>query len=210
MTASPDTISLQGRRRSVSPQALAAPSPTPTELETLLTIAARVPDHGKLAPWRFIVFEREGQARAGDILAEVYQAANPDTHPKRIELERKRLSFAPLVVAVVSRAAPHEKIPEWEQIMSAGAVCMNLVLAANAMGFATSWLTEWYAYDQAGAGAIRPGRPRKDRRLHSHRTTDHGSGRPRAARAGRPAHTLLKSTLNRDLAARRAASSAMP
>jgi nitroreductase len=148
MTASPDTISLQSRRRSVSPQALAAPSPTPAELETLLTIAARVPDHGKLTPWRFIVFEREGQARAGDILAEVYRAANPDTHPKRIELERKRLSFAPLVVAVVSRAAPHEKIPEWEQIMSAGAVCMNLVLAANAMGFATSWLTEWYAYDR--------------------------------------------------------------
>ena len=171
---SPDTLSLQRRRRSVSPQALAAPGPTAEELETLLTIAARVPDHGKLAPWRFIVFEGEGQKRAGDIIADVYNAANPDTHTKRIELERKRLAFAPLVVGIVSRAAPHEKIPEWEQVMSAGAVAMNLTLAANAMGFATTWLTEWFAYDrrvltafglaehEKMAGFIHIGRPTMD------------------------------------------------
>lgn len=146
--ASTATLELQGSRRSVSPQALAAPGPTPEELDRLLTIAARVPDHGKLAPWRFIVFEGEGQKRAGDIIAEVYGAENPEIHAKKIELERKRLAWSPVVVAVVSRAATHEKIPEWEQIMSAGAVCMNLVLAANAMGFATSWLTEWFAYNR--------------------------------------------------------------
>ena len=144
-----ETLSLQSRRRSVSPQALASPGPTPEQLDQLLTIAARVPDHGKLAPWRFIIFEGEGRTRAGDIIAEVYGAANPDVHAKKIGLGRKRLAWAPVVVAVVSRAAPHEKIPEWEQVMSAGAVCMNLVLAANAMGFATSWLTEWFAYDRA-------------------------------------------------------------
>ena len=151
---SSDTLVLQRRRRSVSPQALAAPGPTPEQLETLLTIAARVPDHGKLAPWRFIVFEGDGQRRAGDAIAEVYQAGNSEAHPKRIELERKRLAWAPVVVGVVSRAAPHDKIPEWEQVMSAGAVCMNLTLAANAMGFATSWLTEWYAYDRNVLAAL--------------------------------------------------------
>lgn len=145
---SSDTLALQGRRRSVPPQALAEPGPTSAELNTLLTIAARVPDHGKLAPWRFLVFEGDGRKRAGDIIAEVYQAENPDAAPKRVELEHKRLTFAPLVIGVVSRAAPHEKIPEWEQVMSAGAVCMNLTIAATAMGFATSWLTEWYAYDR--------------------------------------------------------------
>lgn len=145
---SSDTLSLQRRRRSVQPQALAAPGPNAEELQDLLTIAARVPDHGKLAPWRFIVFEGEGRARAGDVIASIFAADNPDAHVKRIELERRRLAWAPLVVGIVSRAARHEKIPEWEQLMSVGAVAMNLTLAANAMGFATSWLTEWFAYDQ--------------------------------------------------------------
>ena len=142
------TIDLQSRRRSVPPQALASPGPTADELRQLLTIAARVPDHGKLAPWRFIVFEGEGQVRAGDLIAHTFAADNPDADEKRLSVERRRLSQAPLVVAVVSRAAPHVKIPEWEQVMSVGAVAMNLTLAATAMGFATSWLTEWYAYDR--------------------------------------------------------------
>lgn len=145
---SSDTLALQARRRSVPPQALAEPGPTSAELDTLLTIAARVPDHGKLAPWRFLVFEGDARKRAGDVIAEVYQAENSEASPKRLELEHNRLTFAPLVVGVVSRAAPHEKIPEWEQVMSVGAVCMNLTIAATAMGFATSWLTEWYAYDR--------------------------------------------------------------
>lgn len=147
-TPSLQTIDLQSRRRSVPPQALASPGPTAEELRQLLTIAARVPDHGKLAPWRFIVFEGEGQVRAGDLIAHTFAADNPDADEKRLSVERRRLSQAPLVVAVVSRAAPHVKIPEWEQVMSVGAVAMNLTLAATAMGFATSWLTEWYAYDR--------------------------------------------------------------
>ena len=149
-----DTIALQTRRRSVPPVQLEAPGPDAEQLQTLLTIAARVPDHGKLAPWRFIVFEGEGRLRAGEAIADVYKAQNPQAEEKRLDLERKRLAQAPLVVGIVSRAAPHAKIPEWEQVMSAGAVAMSLTLAAHAMGFATSWLTEWYAYDRAALAAL--------------------------------------------------------
>jgi nitroreductase len=128
---------------------LAGPGPTAEERALLLAIARRVPDHGKLAPFRFIVFTGAAREKAGAIIAEAFAKANPEADQSRIEAERKRLTYAPLVIGVVSRAAPHEKIPQWEQILVAGAVCMNLVIAANAMGFATAWLTEWYAYDRA-------------------------------------------------------------
>jgi nitroreductase len=123
------------------------PAPSAAQLETLLTIASRVPDHGKLAPWRFIVFEGDACLKTGEKIAEVFLAKNPQATAEQIEFERKRLARAPLVVAVVSRAAPHAKIPEWEQVLSSGAAAMNLVIAANALGFGASWLTEWYAYD---------------------------------------------------------------
>ncbi len=142
-----DTLELLRNRRSVPPLALSEPGPSPAELDLLLTIGARVPDHGKLAPWRFIIFEGEGRAAAGRLIAEVFKTDQPDADPDRIELERKRLTHAPLVIGVVSCAAPHVKIPEWEQALSAGAVCMNLVTAATAMGFGASWLTQWYSYD---------------------------------------------------------------
>lgn len=143
-----DQTGLLARRRSVPPHLLAAPGPSEEELDTLLTIASRVPDHGKLAPWRFIVFAGDARARAGDIVAATFAADDPAAAPDRVAIERNRLSRAPLVVAVVSAARPHVKIPEWEQVLSAGAACMNLVVAANAMGYATAWLTEWFAYDR--------------------------------------------------------------
>jgi nitroreductase len=143
-----DTIELLQSRRSAAPVMLSGPGPTAEERDLLLAIAARVPDHGKLAPFRFIVFEGRARENAGAIIAERFAKANPDADESRIEAERKRLSYAPLVIGVVSRAAPHEKIPEWEQILVAGAVCMTLVIAANALGFATAWLTEWYSYDR--------------------------------------------------------------
>jgi nitroreductase len=167
-----DTISLLQTRRSVKPIDLLGPAPSPDDIETMLTIAARVPDHGKLAPWRFIVFEGEARLAAGAIVADVFKAANPQATADQIAFERSRLARAPLVIAVVSRAAPHVKIPEWEQQLSAGAVCMVLVVAANALGFATSWITEWYAYDRSVlarlglaphehiAGFVHIGRPR--------------------------------------------------
>ena len=126
---------------------LGAPGPSPEQLETLLTIAARVPDHGKIAPWRFILFSGDARARAGAVIAEAFRAKNPDADEKRLAIERGRF-VAPLVIGVVSRAAPHFKVPEWEQVLSSGAVCMNLSTAAASMGFATAWLTEWYAYDR--------------------------------------------------------------
>ncbi|VFU07781.1 Nitroreductase [Methylocella tundrae] len=143
-----ELIEMLKTRRSAPPATLSGPAPTAQEIETLLTIAARTPDHGKLAPWRFIVFEGDARERAGAIIADVYAQANPGAGAERKAAEQTRLSLAPLVIAVVSRAAPHPKIPEWEQVLSAGAVCMNLVVATNALGFAAAWLTEWYSYNQ--------------------------------------------------------------
>jgi nitroreductase len=142
------TIDLLSIRRSVSPNFLTGPGPSAEELETLLRLASRVPDHGKLAPWRFIVFEGAARDKAGEVIAQAYAEANPEADEARRAAERMRLARAPLVIGVVSRAAAHPKIPDWEQVLSAGAACMNLVTAANALGFAASWITEWYAYDR--------------------------------------------------------------
>ena len=150
----PEALELLKTRRSVKPIELTGPGPAPGELETLLTVASRVPDHGKLTPWRFIVFEGEARQKAGETIAAVFKAANPQATDDQIAFERARLSRAPLVVAVVSRAAPHVKIPEWEQVLSAGAAAMNLVTAAHALGFAANWITEWYAYDRKVLDAL--------------------------------------------------------
>ncbi|MEE7477037.1 nitroreductase [Methylobacterium hispanicum] len=148
------TLDLLRTRRSVPPPRLEAPGPDRETLDAILTIASRVPDHGKLAPWRFIVIEGEARHRVGETLAAIHAADNPGADPARLELERNRLAHAPVVVGVVSRAGPHVKIPEWEQVLSAGAAAMNLVVAANAAGFATAWLTEWFAYDRRALDAL--------------------------------------------------------
>jgi nitroreductase len=150
----PDALSLLQTRRSVKPVALAAPAPSASELDTLLTIASRIPDHGKLTPWRFIVFEGDARLAAGSKIAAAFRAKYPDATAAQIAFEEKRLARAPLVVAVVSRAAPHVKIPEWEQVLSAGAAAMSLVVAAHALGYAANWITEWYAYDRMVLAAL--------------------------------------------------------
>ena len=172
-TAMPDALHLLKTRRSVKPMELTGPAPSAAEIDTLLGIASRVPDHGKLAPWRFIVFEGDARLAAGEAIARAFRADRPDATPEQIEFERARLAGAPLVIAVVSRAGPHVKIPEWEQQLSAGASAMSLVFAAHALGYAASWITEWYAYDRrvldalgvtAGeriAGFVHIGRPAK-------------------------------------------------
>jgi len=151
-TATP--LSLLATRRSGKPRDLIAPGPDDAQLDAMLAIAARTPDHGKLAPWRFIVFEGEARRSAGEAIARAFRAKYPDATVEQADAERERLARAPLVIAVVSRAAPHVKIPEWEQVLSAGAAAMNLVLAAHALGFAASWITEWYAYDRRVLDAI--------------------------------------------------------
>ena len=147
-TSSSELITLLRARRSVSPPGMTGPGPSAAEIGTILAIASRVPDHGKLTPWRFIVFEGAARLRAGALFAEIFAGDNPGADAARLAIEERRLAQAPLVIGVVSRAAPHVKIPEWEQMMSAGAAATLLVLAANALGYATCWLTEWPAYDR--------------------------------------------------------------
>jgi nitroreductase len=144
----PDALELLKTRRSVKPMELTEPGPSADQLDTILTVASRVPDHGKLTPWRFIIFEGSARLAAGEKIAQAFRAAQPQATVEQVEFERKRLARAPVVVAVVSRAGPHVKIPEWEQVLSAGAAAMSLVFAAHALGFAANWITEWYAYDR--------------------------------------------------------------
>jgi nitroreductase len=150
----PDALDLLKTRRSVKPIEMTGPAPSSAEIDTLLTVASRVPDHGKLTPWRFIVFSGDARTAIGEKIADIFQQDNLQANADQIEFEKNRLARAPLVIAVVSRAAPHVKIPEWEQLMSAGAAAMNLVTAAHAQGFAASWLTEWYAYDRRVLDAL--------------------------------------------------------
>jgi nitroreductase len=147
-TPGTDMLGLLLARRSTPPSALTAPGPGPEALETLLTVAARVPDHGKLAPWRFVVFEGEARERAADVLEAVARMRRPDDPLEKIAAERKRMTSAPLVIFVVSKAAPHPKIPEVEQLMSAAACCQNLLIAADAMGYGACWVTNWFAFDR--------------------------------------------------------------
>ena len=143
----PEMLMRLWRRRSNLAQDMVAPGPDKDQIRELLTIAARVPDHGKLAPWRFIVFDGPARTEAGEVLARLFKANQPDAPESLIEFEECRFERAPVVIAVVSTAAEHVNIPQWEQILSAGAVCQNLLLAAGAMGFGAQWLTEWCAYD---------------------------------------------------------------
>ncbi|THV25257.1 nitroreductase family protein [Peteryoungia ipomoeae] len=134
-------------RRSVPAFQMCEPGPDRAELEAILTLAIRVPDHGKLAPWRFVVYQGEERRIIGEELLRLALEKNPELSEEMIAVERSRFTRAPVVVGVISKAAPHTKIPEWEQIMSAGAVCLNLLMAANAHGYVSNWLSEWFAFD---------------------------------------------------------------
>jgi nitroreductase len=140
------TLALLLSRRSGSAKTMASPGPSAEQLRTILTAASRVPDHGKLAPWRFIVFEGSARDRIGDILAECVRADDPAASDERLRQERGRFLRAPVVVAVVSRVREAIPIPEWEQILSAGAVCQTMLIASHALGFVANWITEWCAY----------------------------------------------------------------
>jgi nitroreductase len=142
------------QRRSVSAAALTVPGPDREALDALLMIAARVPDHKKLAPWRFIVLQGDARGAFGESLRRICAANEPDASPVRLETERTRFLRAPLVVVVVSSPVPHPAAPEWEQVLSAGAVCLNLLHASAAMGYGAQWITEWYGYDEAVKAAF--------------------------------------------------------
>ncbi len=144
-TPAPKALDLLLSRRSGSAKAMTGPGPSPEELDAILQAASRVPDHGKLFPWRFILFEGDARARAGQLLVEALAETEKMTD-ERSASEAVRLLRAPVVVAVVSRVREAIAIPEWEQILSAGAVCQNMLIAAHALGYVANWLTEWYAY----------------------------------------------------------------
>jgi len=144
---SPETLEFLAHRRSASALTLGEPGPSDTELRALLTLAVRVPDHGKLAPWRFIVLRDAGKRAFVEGL-EAIAARRPDA--ARLHAKLGKIRVPPLTVAVISRLVVGD-IPEWEQRLSAGAVCAMLITAAQAMGYGANWITDWYAYDPDAA-----------------------------------------------------------
>jgi nitroreductase len=140
----PGAVDLLLSRRSGSAKTMGKPGPSKKQLADILQAGARAPDHGKLFPWRFIVFEGDGRKRAGDILADAAKADGE--RDRQVEEERNRFLRAPVVIGVISSAREQHKIPVWEQELSAGAVCQNILVAATAMGFVGQWVSEWYAY----------------------------------------------------------------
>lgn len=139
-------------RRSTPSRQLGEPGPDPAQLDALLAAALRVPDHGKLTPWRLILIRGDARRRLGERLAELHRRIEPGIADAALAKDRERYNFAPLIVAVVARTdASHAKVPEQEQILSAGAVAYNLLLAAHALGFGAQWLTGWAAYDRDAA-----------------------------------------------------------
>jgi len=142
-----ETLDLLHRRRSTSAKAMGEPGPDAAQLQQILQAACRVPDHGKLFPWRFLVIQGEARARLGEVLEEALVARNANVSESLRRFERNRFLRAPVVVTVISSLKTEKPIPEWEQHLSAGAVCQNLLIAATASGFGANWLTEWCAYD---------------------------------------------------------------
>ena len=142
--ASPQTLAFLARRRSAAALTLGPPAPSNEELATLLRLATRVPDHGKLTPWRFVILHGGAKQRFIEGLQAI--AARRDDGEK-LKVKLGKIKAPPLTIAVVSRTSPGD-IPEWEQRLSSGAVCMTMIIAAQAMGYGANWITDWYAYDE--------------------------------------------------------------
>ncbi|RYE10395.1 MAG: nitroreductase [Hyphomicrobiales bacterium] len=141
-------------RRSVGIGFLKDPGPTPEEVEQMLTIATRVPDHGKLTPWRLVLIEGDDRAKAGEKLAAIAKQNNPALDEASLDIERRQFLPAPLTVGVIFSPRPLPKAPELEQLLSAGNVCFNLMHAAFAIGYAAVWVTRWFAFDTAAQAML--------------------------------------------------------
>lgn len=149
----PELVETLLKRRSASAKTMGAPGPTAEEVKTILAAGMRTPDHGKLAPWWFVTFEGERREAFGDVLKAAWAKREPQATPEKLEDERKRFTRVPLVIGVIS--SPREStIPVWEQVLSAGAACQNILLAANALGYGANWLTNWCSYDDAVRAAM--------------------------------------------------------
>jgi nitroreductase len=149
-----DSLDLLLRRHSTPSRLLGEPGPDPAQLQALLRAAVHVPDHGRLAPWRFIAVRGEQRARLGEVLARRTLERDPAAPAAVVEKDRQRFGHAPLVLVVVARTTVPHKIPEQEQLLSGGAACFSVLLAADAMGFGAQWLTGWAAYDPVVAAAL--------------------------------------------------------
>ena len=147
MPANPALLDYLKTRRSVGIGFLKEPGPTPAELEEILSIGTRVPDHGKFVPWRLVVIEGDARLAAGEKLAAIQKARRPDIDEASLDLERKQFLPAPVTIGVILSPKPNPKAPEMEQLLSAGNVCFNLSHAAFAMGFAANWTNRWYGFD---------------------------------------------------------------
>lgn len=148
-------LDILDQRRSVPSRQLGEPGPDAAELQDLLTAAIRVPDHGKLVPFRLLLVRGEARAKLGAALAGIHARNEPDAAPAALQKDRERYSFAPLIVAVIARLeANHPKVPEQEQLLSAGCVAYNLLLGAQALGYGAQWLTGWAAYDRDAANLL--------------------------------------------------------
>ena len=135
-------------RRSITAKNMICNEVNEDDLEDILSCGIRVPDHGALNPWELIVINGNAKLRLGnDILAKEYQLINPEASVDDINYERSRLCRASVVIAVLFKPISHPKIPFWEMQLSSGAVCSNLLIAAQSLGYAAQWLTEWYAYN---------------------------------------------------------------
>ncbi|MDL5367432.1 nitroreductase [Xanthomonas sp. NCPPB 2654] len=141
-------------RRSVPSKQLGEPGPDAATLLAMLRSAVRVPDHGKLVPFRFLRIAGPARLALGDFLAERTLQRDPDAPPAAVEKDRARFAHAPLAVAVIVRLQREEKVPEIEQWLTAGSVCFALLQAAQAYGFGAQWLTAWMAYDAAVAARL--------------------------------------------------------
>ncbi len=147
MSSDSATLELLAKRRSIKAVDMGSAPLSTEQIDTILRAGLRVPDHGKLAPWRFVVFEGEGRGRFGQVLEAAYAKTFPDAAPSSYAFERGRFERAGAVIAVISAPRLHPKIPVWEQHLSAGAACQNMLIAGTALGLACQWLTEWYAVD---------------------------------------------------------------
>jgi len=146
-TTSP--LSLLATRRSGKPRDMIAPSPSPAQMDAILAAALRTPDHGKLAPWRFVVIEDDRRDALEALFVDSYRAEKPDAGRLEIEAMENMARQAPALVVALSSPHMESHIPLWEQQLSSGAALMNLLLAAHAHGFVASWLTGWPAYSDA-------------------------------------------------------------
>jgi nitroreductase len=145
------------RRRSTTAVMLQEPGPDENALAHIIAAGTRVPDHRRVVPYRFVTFTGAARDAFGEVLGTAFMANNPEAEAEAVALEKNRFLRAPTVVAVIASLKPEHKTPVWEQTLTVGAVCHNMLLAASALGFAGQWLTEWYAYDATVAGALELG-----------------------------------------------------